>query len=84
MGKTNPLSDADLAEFVEMQRTRAEGPKSWTVRRGDLDEETLDLGVRNPHEPEAEPERAPAEIIDAMLARDAETAEILRGLRAML
>ena len=84
LGKTNPLGDADLAEFVEMQRARAEGPKSWVVRRGDLDEETLDLGVRNPHEPEAEPERAPAEIIDAMLARDTETAEILRGLRAML
>ena len=84
LGKTNPLNDADLAEFVEMQRTHAEGPKSWVVRRGDLDEETLDLGVRNPHEPEAEPERAPAEIIDAMLTRDAETAEILRGLRAML
>jgi type I restriction enzyme M protein len=84
LGKTNPLSDADLAEFVEMQRTRADGPKSWVVRRGDLDEETLDLGVRNPHAPEAEPERAPAEIIDAMLARDTETAEILRGLRAML
>ena len=84
LGKTNPLNDADLAEFVEMQATRAEGPHSWTVRRGDLDDETLDLGVRNPHEPEAAPERAPAEIIDAMLARDAETAEILRGLRAML
>ena len=84
LGKTNPLNDADVAEFVEMQRTRAEGPKSWTVRRADLDEATLDLGVRNPHAPEAAAERAPAEIIDAMLARDAETAGILRGLRAML
>ena len=84
LGKTNPLGDADLAEFVQMQAARAEGPRAWTVRRGDLDEATLDLGVRNPHAPEAAPERAPAEIIDAMLARDAETAEILRGLRAML
>ena len=84
LGKTNPINDADLMEFVEMQRTRAEGPKSWVVRRADLDEATLDLGVRNPHAPEAAVERAPAEIIDAMLARDAETAGILRGLRAML
>lgn len=67
-----------------MQRTQAEGPKSWVVRRGDLDEEKLDLGVRNPHEPEAEPERAPAEIIDCMRRRNVETAQILRGLRAML
>ena len=31
MGKTNPLNDEDLAEFVEMQRTFADSPKSWSV-----------------------------------------------------
>ncbi|MCY0853219.1 N-6 DNA methylase [Cupriavidus sp. D39] len=29
MGKTNPLNDADLAEFVELQKTFADSPKSW-------------------------------------------------------
>ena len=31
MGKTNPLNDADLAEFIELQKTFADSPKSWSV-----------------------------------------------------
>src|SRR5207244_13024365 len=31
LGKTNPLNDDDLAGFVELQRTFAESPKSWSV-----------------------------------------------------
>ena len=84
LGKTNPLNDADLAEFVEAQRTRADGPQSWTVNRADLDDDTCDLSVKNPNAPEAAPLRSPEEIIADMLARDAETAEILAGIRGML
>ena len=31
LGKTNPLNDADLAEFVKLQKTFADSPKSWSV-----------------------------------------------------
>jgi type I restriction enzyme M protein len=31
MGKTNPLNDADMAEFIELQKTFADSPKSWSV-----------------------------------------------------
>ena len=31
LGKTNPLNDDDLAEFVELQKTFADSPKSWSV-----------------------------------------------------
>ncbi len=84
MGKTNPLNDADLAEFVDLQRTRAAGPKSWTLNRADLDEATCDLSVKNPNAPEAAALRSPEAIIADMLARDAETAEILETIRGML
>ena len=84
MGKTNPLADADLADFLALQPNKGDGPLSWSVRRADLDEETLDLGVRNPNAPEAAPLREPAAIIDAMLARDAETAKLLGEIRALL
>jgi type I restriction enzyme M protein len=40
LGKTNPLNDADLAEFVALQKTFADSPKSWTVRRADIDPES--------------------------------------------
>ncbi|WP_299655005.1 N-6 DNA methylase [uncultured Jannaschia sp.] len=84
MGKTNPLNDDDLAEFVALQPEREDSPQSWSVDVADLDAETWDLSVRNPNAPEEAPLREPAEIIDAMLARDAETAQILENIRGML
>ncbi len=84
LGKTNPLNDDDLAEFVELQRRRANGPKSWIINRAELDEATCDLSVKNPNAPEVAALRAPEEIIADMLVRDAETAEILKNIRGML
>ena len=84
MGKTNPLNDDDLAEFVTLQKTKAPGPKSWRIARASLDADTLDLSVKNPNAPEAEALRSPEAIIADMLARDAETAEILESIRGML
>ena len=45
---------------------------------------TCDLSVKNPNAPEAEALRSPEEIIADMLARDAETADILENIRGML
>lgn len=84
MGKTNPLNDDDLAEFVALQKTRANGPKSWIVDRPSLDEDTYDLSLKNPNAPAAATLRRPEEIIDEILARDAETAAILENIRGML
>jgi type I restriction-modification system DNA methylase subunit len=33
LGKTNPLNDDDLAEFVKLQKTSADSPKSWSRGR---------------------------------------------------
>jgi len=38
LGKTNPLNDEDLAEFVILQKTFADSPKSWTVDAGSIDQ----------------------------------------------
>ena len=84
LGKTNPLNDDDLKDFVELQATKASSEKSWTVKVDDLDQATWDLSVRNPNAPEEDPLREPAEIIEIMLARDEETAKILEEIRGML
>ena len=84
MGKTNPLNDKDLEEFVSMQAGRTLGDKSWMLNVSDLDEETYDLSVKNPNEPEEEPLREPQVIISDMLARDKETAAILEDIRGLL
>lgn len=55
LGKTNPLNENDLAEFVELQKTQAESENSWTVNIKDIDHSTFDLSAKNPNTPEEEP-----------------------------
>ena len=84
MGKTNPLNDKDLAEFVELQKSFKDSDKSWSLNAGELDAATYDLSVKNPNTPEEAPLRAPEVIIKDMLTRDEETAKILADIRGML
>jgi type I restriction enzyme M protein len=84
LGKTNPLNDTDLAEFVELQKTKADSPKSWTVDAGAIDPTTWDLSAKNPDGGEAVVHRSPQEIMDEIAALDAESAEVLSRIRARL
>jgi type I restriction enzyme M protein len=63
LGKTNPLNDADLAEFVKLQKTFAESPKSWSVNAKGIDRDTFDLSVKNPDGGEEVTHRSPREIM---------------------
>jgi len=84
MGKTNPLNDADLAEFVKLQKTFADSPKSWSVDVAGIDKATFDLSVKNPDGGEEITHRSPVEIMDEIAALDAESAEVLAGIRKLL
>jgi type I restriction enzyme M protein len=84
MGKTNPLNDEDLAEFIKLQKTKADSSKSWSVDARTIDQTTFDLSVKNPNGGEAVVHRSPQEIIDEIVALDAESAEVLEGIRALL
>lgn len=84
LGKTNPLNDEDLQEFVELQATFADSDKSWSVDVADIDWETCDLSVKNPNKAEETALRDPQEILDEIAALDAESVEILAGIGGML
>jgi type I restriction enzyme M protein len=84
LGKTNALNDDDLKEFVELQASFVDSEKSWSVDVAEIDPDTFDLSVKNPNAPEAAPLREPEEIMAEMVALDAESAEILEGIRGML
>lgn len=84
LGKTNPLNGDDLAEFVDMQKMRAESPKSWTVDAAEVDPETWDLSVKNPNGGEAVTHRSPQEILDEIAELDRESAEVLARERELL
>ena len=50
----------------------------------DIDQATWDLTVRNPDGGEEVVHRSPQEILDEIAALDAESAEVLAKIRAML
>ena len=84
LGKTNPLNDEDLAEFVKLQKTLSDSPKSWTVNVKDIDKETLDLSVKNPNGGEEVKHRAPQAIMEEIAKLDAESADVLANIKALL
>src|SRR5256886_3471979 len=84
MGKTNPLNDGDLNEFVTLQKQKAQTPKSWTVDAKDVDLESYDLSAKNPNEVKAASYRTPQEIIDEIASLDAESAKALQLMRSLL
>jgi type I restriction enzyme M protein len=84
LGKTNPLNDADLAEFVKLQKTFADSPKSWSVDAKSIDQTTFDLSVKNPNGGEEIAHLSPEAIMDEIAALDAESAEVLGNIRALL
>ena len=80
LGKTNPLNENDLADFVELQKTFAESQNSWIIDVKDLNQETLDLSVKNPNKKEEKILREPSEIIAEMQKLNHQSNEILKVL----
>jgi type I restriction enzyme M protein len=83
-GKTNPLNDDDLKEFVALQAKFKDSENSWTIDAKTIDKVTYDLSVKNPNRADETELRDPKDIIAEMAALDAEGAEILAGIGRML
>jgi type I restriction enzyme M protein len=84
LGKTNPLNDDDLADFVEQQKTFADSPKSWSVGVSGVDTATWDLSVKNPNGSGKVVTRTPREILDEIAALDTESADVLATIRELV
>jgi len=84
LGKTYPLCENDLAEFVELQKTFAESENSWTVDLKDIDQTTFDLSAKNPNKREEVALRQPIEILEEMKALDKESKQILNSILELI
>ena len=84
LGKTNPLNEKDLAEFVELQKTKADSENSWSINVTDIDTTTYDLSVKNPHKKNETALRTPQEILKEMQELDKESAEIMKVIEGLL
>lgn len=84
LGKGKPLSEKDLADFVELQKTFADSDNSWSINVKDIDQKTFDLSAKNTNKKEETVLRQPQEILEEMKALDEESAEILNSILELL
>jgi type I restriction enzyme M protein len=84
LGKTNPLNDTDLTDFVKLQKTFADSPKSWSVDAKSIDQRTFELSVKNPNAGVEVKHRSPEAIMGEITALDAESEQVLEKIKAIL
>ena len=79
LGKTNALNEDDLADFLTLQKNKADSENSWTVDVSSLNED-CDLSVKNPHKVEEVDERTPEEVYDNLRSLGHQANDILDSL----
>ncbi|MCL1957413.1 MAG: SAM-dependent methyltransferase, partial [Fibromonadales bacterium] len=84
LGKTNPLNEKDLEEFVKLQKTFADSENSWTVDAKNIDQTTFDLSVKRPNQKEETALRSPQKILKEIKALDEESARILGAISGLV
>lgn len=84
LGKTNPLAESDLADFITLQQTKSDSENSWTLKVSDIDLDTYDLSVKNPNRNNEVILREPKEILEEIKKLDKESEMILEKIGALL
>jgi type I restriction enzyme M protein len=84
MGKTNPLNERDLADFVDLAKTQGLSENSWCVDVEKVNTDTWDLTVNNPNRVETVDARTPQEIIAEIELLDEQAADALQAIKELL
>jgi len=84
LGKTNPLSERDLADFVSLQKIKADSSNSWSTDGADIDSKTYDLSVKNPNKTDDNVLRDPKEILEEIKKIDADSSELIKNIYKLL
>jgi type I restriction enzyme M protein len=84
MGKTNPLNDADLAEFLQMSVTKKSSEISWTTDVKNLDQKTFDLTPKNPNKIIEMDLRSYDEVLDEIVNINNSSNELINKLKSVL
>ena len=83
LGKTNPLTEADLEDFVTLQQTKSESENSWTLNVADLGDD-CDLSVKNPNKPEIVDNRTASDILNTIADLNSDSARLINEIKEML
>lgn len=83
LGKTNPLNEKDMQDFVTLSATKADSDHSWSVNVSDINQDTWDLTANNPNRIDETDTRTPNEIlaeIEGLNSRQDEAVKAIKGL----
>ena len=84
LGKGNPLNEADLAEFVKLQKTKTDGSNSWSIDIKDVNKETFELSVKNPSKGGEVALREPKDILEEMNKLNKENIKIFGKIKEII
>ena len=85
LGKTNALSEKDLAEFVELQKDKKDSENSWSVDTSTMSlSNGFDLSVKNPNKNDEVVLRKPKKILEEMKELDKESEEVLKEINEQI
>jgi type I restriction enzyme M protein len=84
LGKTNALSVKDLADFVELQKTKVDSNNSWSIDVKNIDQKTFDLSLKNPNKKMEFALRQTKDIFDEIKKLDQESLEILKTIEELI
>ena len=84
MGKTNPLTEKDLEDFIDLQKNFNNSNLSWSIDASTVSQVNWDLSVNNPNLNDEVIHRAPSEIIAEIEGLDIENQSILQRIRELL
>ena len=84
LGLTNPLTENDLKEFIDLYTSKKEGLNSWSKNIKDVNKETWDLSVDNPNKKEIIDNRTPTDIISEIEKLNKQGTEALKKIKELL
>ncbi len=84
LGKTKPLNEKDLEEFVQLQKTKANSANSWSKDIADIDQITFDLSAKNPNDGGEEATREPGKILEEISRLDKESEILLSSISQII
>ncbi|MEN9921634.1 MAG: hypothetical protein RLZZ517_612 [Candidatus Parcubacteria bacterium] len=84
LGKTNPLNERDLADFITLQKTKKDSKYSWSLDMKDINQKTCDLSVKNPNKGGEVVLREPKEILREISELDKESKDIFKDINDLL
>jgi type I restriction enzyme M protein len=84
LGKTSPLNEKDLKEFLDLQKLNANSENSWVVNINNIDKSTWDLTPNNPNLIDETDNRSSEEILQEIQKLDMEVKSAIASIKELI